>query len=168
VALAVDGGTHHVVASAPGMKSWSGDVVVQPSGDHPTLSVPALAPLPVAAVAVTDSPSGSPTRRYVGIGTAALGVVVVGVGAVFGVVAINKNHDAAPDCGLNGSPNDCNGTGVDLRHTAVTDGTLSTVFVGVGAAAVVGGAVLWLTGGPFGAKTTVGFDGHSVQLAGSF
>jgi hypothetical protein len=171
VAVAVDGGKHTIAASAPGKTPWSGDIDVKTSNDHGTLGVPPLVAAPEAppqrVSAAPASEGASPTRKYVAIATAGVGVVAIGVGAAFGAMAISKNHSSSGDCGLNGNANDCNQAGVDLRQTAFTDGTLSTVFIGVGAAAVVGGVVLWLTGRPSG-STTVGFDGRSVQLAGHF
>jgi hypothetical protein len=174
VAVPVDGGKHALSASAPGKLTWSGDVTVQATGDHQTVTIPALEAAPVTVVAAvplsTSGPvsEGPPTRKYVGIGTAAVGVALVGVGTVFGVMALGKNSDATPFCGKNGVANDCTSPGVNDRSTAVTDGTVSTVLIGVGAAAVVGGVVLWLTGSPSHASTTVGFDGRNVVLAGKF
>jgi hypothetical protein len=170
VAVAVDGGKHRVTASAPGKRSWSAEVTIQKTGDRQTLTVPALedAPVAPAAAAVPEPRPVLSTRRYVGLGAAGAGLVVVGVGAAFGAIAIGKNHDASPDCGIGGNANACNQSGVALRSTAVTDGTISTVFIGVGAAAIVGGAVLWLTGAPSSAKVTVGFDGRSVEVLGRF
>jgi hypothetical protein len=51
----------------------------------------------------------------------------------------------------------------------VSDATLSTVFLGAGAAVVIGGAVLFLTAPSSSAPpATVGFDGRMVRLTGSF
>jgi hypothetical protein len=166
VAVAIDGGPHEITASAPGMRTWTGHVTVQQSGDHQSLTIPALEPMPVAAAA--PPPEMSKGVKYGAIAAAGVGVVGIGIGAVFGVMAIGKNHDSAPFCGM-GSADGCTQQGVDLRSTAVSDGTLSTVFIGVGAAALVGGGVLWLVGRPSTpAGTTVGFDGRSVMLSGRF
>jgi hypothetical protein len=174
VAVPVDGGKHVLAATAPGKKTWTGDITLQATGDTQTLTVPALEAAPVVLVAEgpTTTPAAhehaSPTRMYLGVGTAAVGVALAGVGAVFGVMALGKNHDASADCGKNGVADDCTAPGVALRSTAVTDGTVSTVLIGVGAAAVVGGVVLWLTAPSSHSSTTVGFDGRSVVLSGKF
>jgi hypothetical protein len=171
VAVAIDGGAHEITASAPGMKPWTGHVTVQPASDHQTLSIPPLEPAPVAVATPAPTPVGetSHTQRYIAIGTAGVGVVAIGIGTVFGVEAISKNSDSnakGGGCGLGGA-NNCNASGVALRQTAVSDGTISTVFIGVGAAAVLGGVVLWLTGRP-SSSTTVGFDGRNLLLRGEF
>jgi hypothetical protein len=132
VAVAIDGGPHEITASAPGMKPWTGHVTVGASLDRQSVTVPALEAAPVAATVPlpgSNDDSGR-TRRYVGMGVGALGIVAT-------------------------------------RSTAVSDGTASTVLIGVGAAAVVGGAILWFTGRP-ASTTTVGFDGRSLLLSGSF
>jgi hypothetical protein len=150
-------------------------VTVQARGDHQTLQVPDLAhaPIALAGASAEVSPMGqepSHTRQYAGIATASAGVAAIGIGAVFGVLAINKKNDTnAPGggCNIGGMADNCTGAGVSARQTAVTDGTVSTVLIGVGAAAVVGGGVLWLTGRSAGA-TTVGFDGHNLLVSGRF
>ena len=168
VAVAIDGGKYDVSASAPGMRTWTGQVTVQTSGDHQTLAIPALEAAPVVAVAGTEHASPTSTRTYAAIGLAGAGVVAGGLGVVFGIVAITKNHDSnTGGCGVNGVADDCNAAGLALRNAAVSDGTLSTVLIGVGAAAVVGGAVLWLTGRS-ASSTTVGFDGRSLVVGGTF
>ena len=113
---------------------------------------------------------GVSTRTIAGLAIAGVGVVSVGVGSYFGVAAIGKNHDANSNgsCGINGQPDGCNSLGVSLRSTALTDGTVSTVLIVAGAAAVVGGGVLWLTDPRSKAQATVGFDGRMLRLAGSF
>jgi hypothetical protein len=171
VDVAVDGGPHTVEASAPGMQRWTSTVTVARSADHQVLEVPALVPLP--AQEATATPTGAPvkdrsTQRIIGLSVAGAGVVGAAIGAVFGAEAISKNSDASSQCGKGGNANACSQTGVDLRHTALTDGTTSTILIGVGAAAIVGGVVVWLTGSPFHSETTVGFDGRQLSLTGMF
>jgi hypothetical protein len=171
VAVAVDAGTHTILASATNKKSWTGEVVVGEEADQKSIEVPELADETVLAPGVgasTEERPGLSTRTLLAFSIAGAGVVSVGIGSYFGVAAIGKNHDASAYCGQDGHPNDCSSQGVSLRSTAVSDATLSTVLIGAGAAAVVGGVVLWITDPARRAKASVGFDGRFVRLSGAF
>jgi hypothetical protein len=99
---------------------------------------------------------------------AGAGVVTTGVGAVFGILALSNKSQSDQYCGQNGNgPNDCYPTGIDARRAAVSDGNLSTIFLGAGAALVVGGLVVWLTA-PSPQGTSVAFDGRELLLSGAF
>jgi hypothetical protein len=192
-AVPVDPGKHTVSATAPARLPWRIDVEVEEgktaSVDVPVLAVapappvapavpppstlPAVAPSPLAPVpAGAEAPSGGSGRRTIGLIVGGVGVVVAGVGAFFGVEALSKNSDSNSQGNCSG--NLCNSTGYSLRHDAITDGTLSTVLVGVGAAAIVGGGVLWLTapsGAPSAARARsidVGVGPTSLLARGAF
>ena len=81
VAVAVDGGTHTIEASAPGKKSWSSQVVVASVSDAKTVGVPALedGPPPLEAVQPGAAPD-APDAHKNGGGTRIAGFVVGGVG----------------------------------------------------------------------------------------
>jgi serine/threonine-protein kinase len=81
------------------------------------------------------------SRKVAALIVGGAGVVAVGVGGVFGLEAISKNSDSKAN-GCNG--NVCNAAGFATRHDAQTDATISDVLMGVGAAALVGGVVLWI------------------------
>jgi hypothetical protein len=161
--IPIDAGQHVLEASAPGHKSWSTSVDVPQDGALVTVSVPALEALPVEAPpppqpqapspvppgagnppgAEQDGSSGG-TQRLIGLLIGGAGVVGLGVGGVFAVIAKNRYNDSLPNC----HPDDvnvCNGTGFSQRNDARDAGNIATVAVSVGAAAVVGGAVIWLT-----------------------
>jgi hypothetical protein len=61
----------------------------------------------------------------------------------------------------------CNAAGVDEVERARTWGNLSTITVGVGLAALAGGAVLYLTA-PKRPRVEVSFTGTSLLVAGRF
>jgi hypothetical protein len=175
-AVPVDPGKHAVSAKAPGRAPWTSEVEVV-EGKAASLDVPALAlspvsvspgpathpeegPQPAPVAAVAPVPGGDhPGRgqRTLGLLAGGAGVIAAGIGAVFGVEALSKNSDS--NAGGNCSGNLCNATGYALRHDAITDGTLSTVLVGAGAAAIVGGGVLWLTA-PSGGSSTAARPGR--------
>jgi serine/threonine-protein kinase len=167
VPIPIDSGSHTVEAEAPGYKSWSTDVDVPQDGALVSVTVPALeaapvqaapaAPAPTPAVAPTDaSGAGAPagaegTSSSVGSGQRVAGIVIGAVGlaglaasGVFAVLAKNTYNDSLGNCQTT-NPGLCNSTGVSQRNDARTDGNIASVAFGVGAAALVGGVVVWLT-----------------------
>jgi hypothetical protein len=80
------------------------------------------------------------------VGLGAAGMVGLGVGTVFGVLARNKYDNSKDYC----SPNDenrCSVRGVELRDDAFTLGNISTASFIVGGAALGTAGVVWLTTG---------------------
>ena len=167
-AVPVDPGKHTITATQPSHLDWSQTVDVAPGGKTATIEVPALAPAPVVAPVVAAKPqsttpestpaassavdSTSPaaetgdhrraTRRTIALVTGGVGVAALGVGGVFGGLAIAKNNQSMSG-GCNGDL--CNAAGLSLRQNAQSDATISDIVLGVGAAAVVAGVVLWVT-----------------------
>jgi serine/threonine-protein kinase len=111
----VDPGAQIVVVTAPGYETLELKTDVAAGGQLQTLQVPALAKLPEAPVVAEEpqqpaepaesatpadaSPSAGKTQRTVGLVSGGVGVVGLGVGGVFGVLAMSKNKDA--DCSDN-------------------------------------------------------------------
>jgi hypothetical protein len=154
VAVPIDGGSHTIDATAPGKKPFTATLTVGAEADRKAYTLAPLvdAPASVASVGtgagagsdVSPEPShGGSSRKWIGIGVGGLGVIAAGVGVAFGVQALSKNSDSNANGNCTG--NVCNQTGYDARNTARSDGDIASVLVGVGAAAVVGGVVLWLT-----------------------
>jgi len=168
VAIPVDPGKYHIVASADGYQNHEADVEVGANGDSKSLEIPALAvsTTPLAAVASTpDStptnppPPGIPPRnpepepaqggnglRTAAYVTGALGIVGLGVGSYFGVTAISKNSDAESHCPRGNVCDDAKGESLtkDAKNAAV----VSNIAFAAGAAFVVAGVVLYLTSEP--------------------
>jgi hypothetical protein len=63
------------------------------------------------------------------------------------------------------NPNVCNATGLSQRNDARTQGDYATVAVGIGLAALAGGAALWLTAprAPAAVALVPGLGGASLQ-----
>jgi hypothetical protein len=162
--IPVDPGSHRVEATAPGKQPWSTTIAVAEAAsasvrepalaDEPAPAAAAIAPRPIVAIqsrepatlAPTDPPledvrSGHGQRVAGGI-TLGVGVAGVGLGTAFGLMSKRAHDDADPHCRV---VDRCDATGVSLRDDARRDGTIATVGFGVGAAAIVTGAVLWLT-----------------------
>lgn len=154
VAIPVDAGAHRIEAEAPGHRPSILEVTID-DGEAKTIEIPALesgAPSPEEepppsngterseeeAPPVDVAPSRSPNLRTWGYVLSGAGVVGLGVGSYFGFRALEKNRDSEEECVVNR----CTRDGVDLRDQAIVSGNLSTVFVGVGLAALGGGVTL--------------------------
>jgi hypothetical protein len=164
VPIPIDAGQHAIEATAPGHKSWSTAVDVPQDGAQVTVSVPLLEALPVEAPAPPPplvAPSASPlgaanvpgaeqggsnggTQRVLGLLIGGAGIVGLGVGGVFAVIAKNRYNESLPNCHPD-NVNVCSSTGFSQRNDARDAGNAATIAVSVGAAAVMGGAVIWLT-----------------------
>lgn len=163
VEVPVDSGAHEILARAPGYQDFTATVKVGESAARERLSIPPLErseqvaappPPPVPAPPVVAPPVVPPPpadsgasdgsgQRTAGLVIGGLGVVGVGVGAFFGLRAIGKNDDAKALCPRGNVCDDPRG--VDLTDDAKGAALVSNIAFGVGAAAVIGGAVLYLT-----------------------
>jgi serine/threonine-protein kinase len=167
----VDPGQYQIEARATNKAPWSTryDVPAQPGTFE--VVVPALedapadsgAAPPVGAVAGTAAPPGGDaaappssrgdTQRVVAFVVGGLGVVGLGIGVGFMASAVSKDGEA---------DDHCDGTacrdaeGQTLSQDARSAGNVATVALAVGAAAVAGGVVLYLTAprGPAPAPAT--------------
>jgi hypothetical protein len=190
-ALPIDPGAHAVDAAAPGKTSWHADVMVGTEGARAAVTVPALADAATAVAAPTATPSttpappvstASPSENVDASGSASstsaqrtwalvvggVGVVGVGVGTVFGARSIAKHDEAAKTCA---SPNPCGDRQAATAWSDATSaGTVSTLALGIGAAAVAAGIVLWLTSPKAGARVqtvpSVGAHGAGLVVRG--
>jgi hypothetical protein len=134
-AIPVDLGDHTVDVSAPGRVPFHHTVTADRPG---TIEVD----VPILAVQKVPAPHRSSARKPAGLATGAAGVVLVGVGIAVGFVA-KSHYDAArrDDCDAQGL---CSDTGYDRIDGAYRTATISTILVGVGAAAIAGGLILYL------------------------
>ncbi|HTU61995.1 MAG TPA: hypothetical protein VMF89_26240, partial [Polyangiales bacterium] len=158
-AIPVDPGSHQIVASAPGKRSWSTKVNVRERSDRVTVSVPILAEDPAAAAAapaintrtddypMPEASGGGGVQRAFAIVAAALGVAGVATGTVFGLKASSTMDEAKAQCTGSGFkyPNNCSDSSVRLSEDAVQSGQISTVGFIAGGAGIATFALLWLT-----------------------
>jgi hypothetical protein len=172
--IPVDTGTHSIEASAPGRKSWQAALEVAQDGAQASVTVPPLeeapnppAPPPAVPTPAAASPAQSPatpqasedtsaagggaTQRTIAVVVAGLGVVGLGVGTAFAIIAKNKYGDSKANGQCPTDPNICNATGVSERNTAIDDGNVASVAFGVGVAALAVGGVLWFAA-PHGSR----------------
>lgn len=176
-AVPVDPGPHRVVASAPGRAPWSKQVDVQGEATATRIDVPMLAEArgsaqqPVAPM--TPEPESS-VQGPVGLVIGGVGVAAMAVGVGLGFAAKSKYDDTEGHC----VGSFCDDEGLQATDSARTQGTAATIVFVVGAAALVGGGVIWLTapssdgGDPpaqaRGAPLRVGITAGGLALGGAW
>lgn len=158
--LALNPGVHRVTAAAPGRADREIDIALG-EGARQEIEVQAGTSLPVAMSIPTSSEGGpapesgaegkvervttgsglSGERRALTYGVLGLGVAGIAVGIGVGLAADSKHDPLAQNCqGGHCAPSEQGA--LDAFHALRT---WSTIGYAVGAAALVGGAVLWLT-----------------------
>jgi hypothetical protein len=154
-ALTVDPGDHLFRFAMPGEAKVERHVVIS-EGDRirhekVQLGSAPVAPLvaPAAPTAQSRRSTGLGTRGVVGLTVGGVGAVGLGVGTVFGVMAMSAWSDVKSAC-QPGTPSRCPITdqpaASSKQSTAQTDGAISTVGFIAGGVLVATGAVLFLTG----------------------
>jgi hypothetical protein len=127
----------------------------------PPPSTPAATPLSAA-----PESHGLGTQRVLAVAAGGLGVIGVGVGVAFGVMAIGQKNDAQNAC-----PNNPCATqdGANKWSSAGVTGNVATIAVIAGGVALAGGAVLWLTAPrAAGPGAQVGLGPGGVALRGTW
>jgi hypothetical protein len=181
--IPVDPGEHVVEANAPGKQPWSHRVLVTGDAARVTVDIPKLqavgdqappaAALPQPVVTTTpdnspassDKPSGS-AQRTTGLVLGGGGLVGVGLGAFFGLQASSKWSEAKGKC--SDYPYGCGTEGADLRSSAHSQATVSTVAFVAGGALLATGVVLFLTAPSNKQNVALGFGPGSAFVQGSF
>jgi len=141
--LPVDPGQVEIEERAPDYKPKNLTLTIA-NKQHSTI---AAEPLELAPIFRPPPPYWT-TKRTVGAIMFLGGVVSAGVGTYFGVAALNDKTSSDQNC-----PNDaagvqrCTQTGVNDMNSANTAAWVSDITIGVGAAAALAGAYLFLTGG---------------------
>ena len=106
--LPADPGKHVVVASAPGKKRWSGDVMVEPRAATARVAVPELedesGPAPPRAAPDAGARASAPVWPWI---VGGLGVVSLGVATGFGIDGLKARSELYALC--NGTISPCTG-----------------------------------------------------------
>ena len=155
----IDPGRHTIRAKAPGAEEWTRAVDVTEAAPV-VVDVPSLVPLtPVArrpdgaipgggdpgpSAPPSNEPGSGGTQRVIGLVVAGSGLLLLGVGAVFAVLA-RKTDDRAEEHCERQDIRRCTDQGLSLIDDAKSQALVSTVVVAVGATALAGGVVLVLT-----------------------
>lgn len=168
----VDPGDHAIVVTSPGHPERTFTAHVGPESPNATIRIdsldeappspalppspplapppsPALAPAPSPSPLPTEPPSPEPpdpgkTRRFVGLGLGAAGVVGVGIGSVFGIIA-KQRFDASNASQCNASTDRCYPPGFPMRKSAESAATASDIAFAIGGVFVAAGAVVYFT-----------------------
>jgi len=192
VPLPVDPGPFTATATATQFKPWTQSFQAS-EGRVVTVEVPALVALPPPIPTQTPTPTGGPasaagqplhlvegdgaarhSRHLIGGTTMLVGVAALGVGSYFGWSARAKWSDAKDIC--NGPVDACPPELVAPSQAKIDDArsaaTISTVTFAAGGAAVVVGAILWLSAPAaehrLTVSPTVGLHSSGLALSGSF
>jgi hypothetical protein len=180
VAVPLDPGPHTVDVTAPGKGSWHTSIDLRSSAaivttvpllaDMPTPPAVASRPGPPTSVTQTTSaevPIGASRGTGQRVGGALVGVaglVGLGVGTYYGVTSLQDHNNAQPHCG----PAGCDATGVSLRNDARQAGTVSTIALIGGGAALLVGIVVYATAPHSSATTSVAVGPGGVIAWGTF
>jgi hypothetical protein len=147
-AVPVDPEDHVIEASAPGRVPWQTTITASTETGFVLVTVPSLVavptPPPVAQAVAAPPPVAQPPRtgRIIGeIGLLVLGVGTLTAGGVLGLAAKSQFNDGQSLCTSTGCPAQTR----SMEQAAVTRGNVATVMASVGAAALIGAGVLWLT-----------------------
>lgn len=185
MALSTDPGVHTFVFETEGQTPVEKQLVVREGVKDRRVSVvfgaALAAPIPpatqrivgpVSVPAATDvggRPVGSAlgTQKIAALVAGGVGVVGLGLGTVFGLVAVSIKNDAQNAC-----PGACaSQDGVDKWSNAKTAAQLADVFFVVGGVGIAGAAALWFTAKPPATgepATQVGFGPGGVQVRGTW
>jgi hypothetical protein len=168
--VALDPGEHAFRFEVPGQPPLEKQIVLREGekdrhenvvlGPPPAAPVPVLAPAP----APTPEPSNWSTRRTLALVAGGAGVVGVGLGIVFGVLASSDQSQEKSNC----STSSCSNRGQASADytTATQNATGSTVAFIAGGVLVAAGAVLWFTAPSNRTSSTTAVGG--LHLAPSF
>jgi hypothetical protein len=129
----LDSGENIIEAVAPGHEPWRRSVTASERGATIVIEVPELRP--------ASKPAPASEWRTAAVMVGGAGVAGIVVGAILGVSAKQTHDDSNVYC----RAGRCTETGVELRDEAFRKATVSTLAVGIGAAAAATGVVLWLT-----------------------
>jgi hypothetical protein len=155
--IPVDPGSHTVSAEAPGRRKWTTTVELARGPQATEVTVPALeaqeSPATAAATATATHPVETPrppsndggtgsAMRIAGASIASAGLVAVAAGTFFAFRA-KSTYDESNSSGHCLKDNECDATGLKNRNDAFSMATVATVGIALGAAALVGGAVLF-------------------------
>ncbi len=182
-AIPVDPGEHVIEASAPGMEPWSSKIHVGPDAAKVSVEIPQLKPAstgapppPAAPLVTTESATSQPpsdrpasngsTQRVTGLVLGGAGIVGVGLGTFFGLRAFGKWSDTKDAC--SDYPYGCGKTGTDLRSSAASAGTTSTIAFVAGGALLATGVVLYLTAPKNKTSVAMALGPQSIDLQGQF
>jgi hypothetical protein len=153
VPVPVDPGPHVISARAPGKRPWTSQIGLSQGKMTVTLTMPILESEPsievgearLVSIRPSAAPGGKPdtgkTPRLIGWGLGITGVASLAVGTAMALQTVSTRSDLDSQCraGI------CPPAAIDDLEKMRAQATASTVFLGIGAAALVGGAIFYFT-----------------------
>lgn len=187
VAAPVDRGTHTIEAQLPGETTWKKVIDVWQDGAIVVVNVDM--PLPYRSEKATSEKKGPlsaqmpgpapitsmtiprktwSTGEILGMTTAGVGALGLGIGIAFGGAAISKQNESN-DGPCDQKTNRCSAQGLALRQQTLDYGNVSTAMFITGGLLAAGGLTLWAIS-PDKRKTTpkVGIGPGNIVVQGQF
>jgi hypothetical protein len=168
VPVPIDPGVHTIRASAPGASDFSTRVSAPSAGATASVTIPPLEPIAQtspAAASVQEGRTRVDGQRIAAIVSAAVGVVGVATGTVFGLRSQSKHEESDEYC----TGNRCqNRRGVDLMDDARSAGNISTIGFIVGGVGLGAATILWVTS-PAGNESVaaeIGLGPAAIRVGG--
>jgi hypothetical protein len=149
----LDPGIHSVAATAPGRHAWSTTIEIRTEAAVLPITIPVLqidsasasnssAPDPSSSGDAAVRASAGKTQRTVGLAIGGAGVVGLVIGTVAVISAKATYDDSSSHCNAS---NECDAAGKQDRSSAISRATVASVALGAGAAALVGGGIVYFT-----------------------
>jgi hypothetical protein len=173
----IDPGSHSLTFTEPGKPPVEKTVLVREGEKDRHINV-VLGPPGAGAPATGSSWS---TQKTIALAAGGVGIVGIGLGTAFGIIATSDASTTKSDCVAATCTSSQHATALTEHSSATTAGNVSTATFIVGAVGVAAGVVLWFTAPkgekPAAAAPTVGgltFDpvitahGGAMMLGGSF
>jgi hypothetical protein len=173
VLIPVDPGAHEVAATAPRRLSTTVRITAV-EGKEQVAEIPFLEPAPVAPAPVVvappptvapappaEDPSRGNSQRAIGVVTGAVGLVGIGLGVTYGLMASSKKDEADQHCVAGDL---CDADGISLRRKATGRADVSTVGFIAGGALLTLGVVLYLTAPRAASRLGLRADGVMVRF----
>ena len=170
--VALDPGSHTFVFTARGQLPVERTLVIHEGEKNrqETVRVGPGAPPPEKPPPPAPPPSTTSawsTQRYAGVVIAGVGVIGLGLGAAFGLVAIGEQSNEKKDCSSSACPNP--GAARTEYDGATRDAAISTVSFIAGGALTLGGTALFFLAKPSAdaSASTAGDTMRTLRLAPS-
>ena len=170
--IPVDPGPHSLLVSAPNRIETTVQVDTPEASERvaqiPILALapvkiekPAEKPAPLTPPPPIEDPNKGNTQRIVGLVTGGVGIVGLGVGALYGLMAKSKKSDSDSHCFAGDV---CDADGLVLRHEASGRADVATVGFIAGGVLVAAGVVLYLVAPRASARVGIRSDGMTVRF----
>jgi len=143
VPIVLDPGPHALVVTAPGSKRWEKSVDVPPDGGTASIVLVVVSETKVEPPPPPEPSDPGTPFRIGGLVVAGVGLVGVGLGTAFGLIASSNLSDSNADNHCD-AQNTCDPVGLGLRSDAQSAATISTVGFIAGAVMIAGGITMFV------------------------